>query len=121
MSQGTYIPDSTGKFIQYSADNVDPNIQTLDDHGTFHGMGMIAAVTPESKSKHVIPCIKVTAHDISQIGRIRIQYHQDERQGMTSIKYQTLYDIKLNQQLPILTSFGNLLFCLENQGQLGLG
>ena len=31
---------------QWSADNVDHNIGTLDGKNTFHGMGMIAAVTP---------------------------------------------------------------------------
>ena len=37
-------------FIQYAADNVDHNLRTLDGHDTFHGMGMIAAVTPGSFS-----------------------------------------------------------------------
>ncbi|KAJ8870622.1 hypothetical protein PR048_029645 [Dryococelus australis] len=34
--------------IQYIADNVDQHIYTIDDHGTFQGMGIIAAVTPVS-------------------------------------------------------------------------
>ena len=32
--------------IQWSADNVDYNLATLDGKGTFHGMGIVAAVTP---------------------------------------------------------------------------
>ena len=36
-------PDS---FIQFSADNVDHNVRTIDGKNTFHGMGMIACVTP---------------------------------------------------------------------------
>ena len=28
-------------FIQYSADNVDHNLCTIDGHNRFHGMGMI--------------------------------------------------------------------------------
>jgi len=45
QSHGTDIPNLTTEFVQYGADNVDHNICTLDGHGTFHGMGMIAAVT----------------------------------------------------------------------------
>ena len=36
----------SNSFVQWSADNVDHNIGTLDGKNTFHGMGMIAAVTP---------------------------------------------------------------------------
>ena len=33
-------------FVQWSSDNVDHNLVTLDGKGTFHGMGTIASVTP---------------------------------------------------------------------------
>ena len=33
--------------MQYVADNVDHNIRTLDGSGTFHGMGIITAITPK--------------------------------------------------------------------------
>jgi len=36
-------PDSA---LMFAADNVDHNIMTLDGKGTFHGMGMLAAITP---------------------------------------------------------------------------
>jgi hypothetical protein len=32
--------------VLFAADNVDHKIITLDGKGTFHGMGMIAAITP---------------------------------------------------------------------------
>ena len=35
-----------GKFLQFMADNIDHNTQTPDGLNTFHGMGMIKAVTP---------------------------------------------------------------------------
>ena len=46
---GTDLPcqNDSPRFVQYSADNVDHNIRTLDRNGTFHGMGIIASVTPE--------------------------------------------------------------------------
>ena len=58
-SHGTDIPNlTTQQFVQYAADNVDHNICTLDGHGTFHGMGMIAAVTPGTRSGQAIPRAK---------------------------------------------------------------
>ena len=35
-----------GSFVQWSADNVDHNCRTLDGKNTFHGMGIVASVTP---------------------------------------------------------------------------
>ena len=37
------------QFLQFVADNIDNNTQTLDRLNTFHGIGMIAAVTPGIK------------------------------------------------------------------------
>ena len=36
---------SEDSFTTFVADNFDHNIATLDGKGTFHGMGMIAAIT----------------------------------------------------------------------------
>ncbi|KAJ8358218.1 hypothetical protein AAFF_G00022320 [Aldrovandia affinis] len=60
MSHGTDIPGFSGGFVQYAADNVDHNIRTLDGNNTFHGMGMIAAITPATKSSNPILRAKVT-------------------------------------------------------------
>lgn len=42
------------RMLLLAADNVDHNIASLDGKGTFHGMGMIAAVTPGHKVTHTI-------------------------------------------------------------------
>ncbi|PIK46569.1 hypothetical protein BSL78_16578 [Apostichopus japonicus] len=56
ITDGTDIPNLTaGHFVQYVADNVDHNVRTIDGMGTFHGMGMIAAITPEIKRNQHIP------------------------------------------------------------------
>ena len=55
---------SSGSFIRSVADNVDHDICTLDGWGTFHAMGIIAAVTPSIKKNIVIPRHKVTNDDI---------------------------------------------------------
>ena len=35
--------------LLFAGDNVDHNILTIDGKGTFHGMGIIAAITPGRK------------------------------------------------------------------------
>ena len=56
VGQGTKIPNmSTRHFLQYSADNVDHNMRSIDGKGTFHGMGIIAMVTPLTKTSRTIP------------------------------------------------------------------
>ena len=87
LSHGTDIPNFTSQFVHYVADNVDHNIRTLDGNDTFHGMGMIAAITPGTKKTNQIIWVKVTSKDISMVGRVPIQYHREERLGMTAVTY----------------------------------
>ena len=61
------MPNVEGSFIQYVADNVDHNVCTIDGHGTFHGMGMIAAITPKLKLSQAIPKVKVMNEDITKL------------------------------------------------------
>ena len=50
ITQKTDIPEALTSFhLQYIADNVDHNIRTIDGHGTFHDMGIVASVTPGFK------------------------------------------------------------------------
>ena len=55
MEQEEVMPSiSSGSFVQWSADNVDHNCRTLDGKGTFHGMGIIASVTPSIPSASTV-------------------------------------------------------------------
>ena len=94
QSHGTDIPNLTTEFVQYAADNVDHNIRTLDGHDTFHGMGMIAAITPGTRSSQPIPRAKVTSLDVALVGRVQIKYHKEESCGMTAVTYQKLINPK---------------------------
>lgn len=85
--QGTDIPNHKGEFVQYAADNVDHNIRTLDGHNTFHGMGIIAMITPGTTQGHPIPRAQVTASDIETTGRIQIQYHRADNQALATLTY----------------------------------
>ena len=57
-------------------------------------MGMIAIVTPETRSRRSIPRAKVTSLDVAIVGRVQIRFHKEESCGMSSVTYQKLLDLK---------------------------
>ena len=80
VTQGIDIPGFTSAHTtckQYIADNVDHSLVTVDCTGTFHGMGIIAAVTPGTQAKKHIPKANATAADIDAVGRINIRYFKN--------------------------------------------
>ena len=95
LSNSTDIPNFASQFVQDIADNADHNIRTLDGNGTFHSMGMIAAITPGSKKSNPVLRVKVTAKDIAAIGRVPIQFHKEglEMTG-TAVMYEKLHGMK---------------------------
>lgn len=77
VDKGADIPhfDRDKQFVQFSADNVDHNLRTLDGKGTFHGMGMIAVVTPSVHRAKLIPkCTAVTPQDLKDIAKVNIHF-----------------------------------------------
>lgn len=60
--------------VQFVADNVDHNTGTIDGRGTFHGMGIIASITPASNVKRQIPRVVASTEDVNAVGKIRIHY-----------------------------------------------
>ena len=104
-TQVTEIAKSDEHFLQFVADNVDHNISTLDGHNTFHGMGIIATVTPKLEYKTVIPRVTATNEDLIAVGKIEISYYKhgdinmdklvfaklnSEKAGIHSCKYEDL-------------------------------
>jgi hypothetical protein len=86
------------QFVQYAADNVDHNIRTLGGNDIFHGMGMIAAVTPGAKMSNPILKKKVSSRDIAVVGQVPIKYHREESLRMTAVMYEKLrvHDMNAN-------------------------
>ena len=89
VDQGTQIPNHTSEFVQYVADNVDHNIRTLDGNDTFHGMGIIASVTPGTKHSQLVPRKTVNPDDLSTTGRIQLQ-HRGLASEAVEIKYNSI-------------------------------
>ncbi len=74
--QGTDIPQFDSQFLQYAADNVDHNSVTLDGKGTFHGMGIICAVTPGTRSTGVIARERTSISNVTEANCSPIIYHK---------------------------------------------
>ena len=81
-----------GTFVQHIADNVDHNWRTLDGYNTFHGMGIIAAVTPRTEISKIVPRINVTAEDIAAAGKIIITFFKPKEGALSLLKYDKLSD-----------------------------
>lgn len=64
---GTDIPNFTSdNFLQYATDNVNYNVRSIDNSNAFHGMGIIAFITPATNvTRPGSPIIK-RANVISQ-------------------------------------------------------
>ena len=103
FSLETELPNiNSGQFLQYVADNVDHNTRTIDRLNTFHGMGMIATVTPCTEARRGVPRITVTKKDVAAVGHIKIKYSKSCN-GLGALKYQVLKDMqqKWTQSFPI--------------------
>ena len=62
--------------LLFAGDNVDHNILTIDGRGTFHRMGIIAALTPGRKKDRIIPRRNATSLDFSVQSKIPIIDHR---------------------------------------------
>ena len=79
------------QFLQFMADNIDHNTQTLYGLITFHGMGMIKAVTPAIKcTSRIIPCVEVTAEDVA-VAKVGIHFYKNVQRF--NINYEKLSEI----------------------------
>ena len=76
-------------FLQHMADNIDHNLRTLDGYNTFHGMGIIAVITPKAKN---IPKVKVTAEDVIAEDKINTSFLKPKEGALPSLRYDKLLD-----------------------------
>jgi hypothetical protein len=76
LTQGVELDGMFGEScVQFVADNVDHNIRTLDGQGTFHGMGMIAAVTPATRTvRRIKRDTTINAKHVEAAGRIQMKF-----------------------------------------------
>ena len=83
VNQGTDIPVYDYENVQYVGDNV----ATLDGNDTFHGMGIIAIVTPGTKHNQKVPRSQIASKDVSNSGFVKIQYYRGDYRAINALKY----------------------------------
>ena len=86
--------DMLGMTLLFAADNVDHNRVTLDGKGTFHGMGMIAAVTPGNPVSHTILRQKIANLKIVDQTKVEIKDYRFAKHTRCSLEFQPLPHIK---------------------------
>ena len=80
-------------FMQYIGNNVDHDSCTLDGKDTFHGMEMLAGITPATGNFGRIPRRNVCNEEISQAGQVSIKQFFSKHNGIQNLKYGELKDL----------------------------
>ncbi|VDI43281.1 Hypothetical predicted protein [Mytilus galloprovincialis] len=63
-------------------------------NNTFHGMGIIAGITPGTKRTAPIPRISVSSDDINSIAKVNIQYYKPQNDFMTKLNFSELRELR---------------------------
>ena len=82
--------DPVNTTVLFAADNVDHNILTIDGKGTFHGMGMIASVTPQQKATRVITRQISSDLNIAECTKFDIVEYRFAKHACRNMKFQGL-------------------------------
>ena len=62
--------------LLFAGDNMDHNILTIDGKDTFHGMGMIAALTAAQKNNQTLPRHTITEQNTVEMSKVAIHDYQ---------------------------------------------
>ena len=109
-AQESLIHRSAGQFVQFVGDNVDHNTGTLDGHNTFHGMGIIATITPKEDRARVIHRISGTRDDLIKIGKVNIHfYKQSATNAMENILFKHISEFNVTDESEDLSKVQFLL------------
>ena len=114
-SQGTDIPGITpGHLVQYLADNVDHNVRTMDGLivNTFHGMGIIASVTPGTKRRDPVPRHPAPAKDVILKAKIDIHFFKLSANIVTNVIYSEQQPMEYVDQAQCLVQLWKLAWQL---------
>lgn len=76
--------------IQFVADNVDHNLRTIDGHNTFHGMGIIATITPCIKRQNKVHRATVSIEEVTALAKIDIRFHKLNNNPLTSLSFERI-------------------------------
>ena len=104
------IPPSEDFFTQWSGDNVDHNVMTLDGLGTFHGMGIISMSTPYAVN--AISNVKFGEGNMRRLKRIHatdvarnrgipiLSYNKCVKSALTTLNFKPILHLTFPYTLP---------------------
>ena len=96
LNSNLNVSSPRNSFIHYIADNVDHNSATIDGHGTFHGMGVMAAITPSApptrtiKRRPLCQTGNAVMNDIKVRNSIPVLFYHPRRDAFKHFTYQPL-------------------------------
>jgi len=74
----------------FAADNVDHNIMTLDGKGTFHRMGMVAAITPGRQVRQTILRNRIEDLKIVELTEVHVKEYRSMEYARDNVKFDPL-------------------------------
>ena len=86
-------------FLQFVADNVDHNTGTIDGHGTFHGMGIIASSTPGSEVTLCVRRRELSIDQLVETSKIPVKYYVPSSESSNDSVFSELHEISVLRQL----------------------
>ncbi|WAR13570.1 hypothetical protein MAR_027750 [Mya arenaria] len=86
---------ATNWSIEIEKEQTDQAIQFVADNlmVTFHGMGIIATITPGVKSSRVIPRIASTTEDLLSVGKINVTFYSPLINNFGTLTFQSLNEV----------------------------
>ncbi|KAH3722411.1 hypothetical protein DPMN_065370 [Dreissena polymorpha] len=93
--------DSLEMSVLFAADNVDPNFVILDGKGTFHGMGIIASITPGTRTNFLIPQKQTSVLNTRNKTKISILEYRLLRHACTEVVFWTGRDFWIMTRVSI--------------------
>lgn len=101
--------------VQHVADNADHDVCTMDGRNTFHGMALLATVTPPLiNSRSPIPRVEVSLDEVAQKGKIPIYPYRLSETVLSKVQYEKIPGKNVNDpyasldQLWLATGFLNV-------------
>lgn len=117
FAQGISLPGCQEEScVQLIANNVDHNICTLDGNETFHGMGIVAGITPGGFADNdVIKRNHVTIDDLKSVGKIGLTYYKAPiiHVSTSELKFIRLEDSSVSDHTYILDIFFQIAWPLK--------
>ena len=108
----TYFP---GSFTQWSADNIDHNIRSLDGKNTLHAMGIVASTTDNEGNNRYVEMEPVQRQKLKKVGDVTknkgikiVSYIPPETSALSQIKLKPIIQLQRPYTLPLDISMDTL-------------